>query len=935
MIKERHLFSLYFTMKIFILSILSFIIIFTSYAQNEYDYWVFKNGIGINFSQNPPEIDSGYYMLPYRWCNNMASIADAEGNLLFYSDGIDIYGKDGNYLSGGKLSEDKLECLGIGRNVMIVKLPNTSKKYIVLFLTEQEFLEDVFPELKNQHKYLPVLHYVIVDMQNAKVLPERYLLSNYVIDLNITRSNSEDTLYLLTTSDSSGIHQYKSKTYPITKEGVGPKISETLLADGRFASPDGNTFVSFPVQPPNTIIVYDFDKTTGKISKRFWLENLFIGDDYSPDERYFNYGVFSSNSEYFYVVLQYMKNKKIAKSEMWSFNVNAPNKEEFEKSMTLVKKFDHPIYSQIAVNPLNEIMYIEIVESHEKYLFGAIPGADQCKVNAKPKIYYEADEFTYQRPIPFLPTFALNKETKIKYTPEKQNVCPGDKLKALDIPVNQYLWWPASFLQDTTIANPVVDAKISNLQDTIQYHLRIIDSIGCYHYDSTRASILPSEQVEIIGPTSICPGSDSISYWVKNSEPITEFKWDINGGKMIYGMGTDSILINWGDTNHNALVNFSSSNEYGCSNYPDQMDVKIFKEIDTALPVGKDLLDCDDLTEIYSVLPKHGSIFDWQINGGDILDGFGTNKISVKWKDDIKFGKIWINESINTDLEVCFGQSDTLKIVNPERFGSENIKLHSVSNILEDTINLSFQYKIDYPQYYRSEFLLQQRKNDQWNNLSTLIPIKTNIDIAINNKNEKIYDFRIAAENLCKERVFSDVHQNIVLNCNENQEKANIDLKWNPYPGWDNLTGYKIFAKSDQGQYHQLSKTISPEYSADILANGFNHQIYVKAENNTGYKSLSNVCHLSYEFPLWAPNIFTPNGDEFNETFYIKNIEKHPENDLYIYDRWGKMKLHIKNYQNNWNGVDLKDGLYYYYLKTKKYNHQIRGWLKILRTKQK
>ena len=49
-------------------------------------------------------------------------------------------------------------------------------------------------------------------------------------------------------------------------------------------------------------------------------------------------------------------------------------------------------------------------------------------------------------------------------------------------------------------------------------------------------------------------------------------------------------------------------------------------------------------------------------------------------------------------------------------------------------------------------------------------------------------------------------------------------------------------------------------------------------------------------------NTFTPNGDGSNDTWYIGNIDKYPNNQLEIYNRYGKLVFKTTGYVNAWNG---------------------------------
>lgn len=50
------------------------------------------------------------------------------------------------------------------------------------------------------------------------------------------------------------------------------------------------------------------------------------------------------------------------------------------------------------------------------------------------------------------------------------------------------------------------------------------------------------------------------------------------------------------------------------------------------------------------------------------------------------------------------------------------------------------------------------------------------------------------------------------------------------------------------------------------------------------------------------PKFFTPNGDGYNETWYVKNSENEPEFKVYIYDRYGKLITSIVSNGPGWDG---------------------------------
>ncbi len=83
-------------------------------------------------------------------------------------------------------------------------------------------------------------------------------------------------------------------------------------------------------------------------------------------------------------------------------------------------------------------------------------------------------------------------------------------------------------------------------------------------------------------------------------------------------------------------------------------------------------------------------------------------------------------------------------------------------------------------------------------------------------------------------------------------------------------------------------------------------------------------------------NAFSPNGDGVNDDWFIDGIEKFPENEVLIFNRWGDKVKELQNYNNQsvvWNGLNnrnerLPDGTYYYIVKLKEIK-SYTGWVHI------
>jgi gliding motility-associated-like protein len=91
--------------------------------------------------------------------------------------------------------------------------------------------------------------------------------------------------------------------------------------------------------------------------------------------------------------------------------------------------------------------------------------------------------------------------------------------------------------------------------------------------------------------------------------------------------------------------------------------------------------------------------------------------------------------------------------------------------------------------------------------------------------------------------------------------------------------------------------------------------------------AISLAADVPLNTEIFIPNIFTPNGDGVNETFFIRNLPS--ESVLLITNRWGKEVFTSNNYQNDWNGGGAADGVYFYKLTLQ--GEVFTGWVEIVR----
>jgi gliding motility-associated-like protein len=98
------------------------------------------------------------------------------------------------------------------------------------------------------------------------------------------------------------------------------------------------------------------------------------------------------------------------------------------------------------------------------------------------------------------------------------------------------------------------------------------------------------------------------------------------------------------------------------------------------------------------------------------------------------------------------------------------------------------------------------------------------------------------------------------------------------------------------------------------------HTVTVTDANNCILVDTTVLVALETCDSLQIYDVFSPNGDGFNDLWIIDGLTNYPNNELQIFNRWGSLVFEAKPYQNNWdgrskNGNPLPSATYYYILK--------------------
>lgn len=270
---------------LFSLNLLFTLVIF---GQNQANNWYFGQNAGLNFSSgNPVALTDGALNTP----EGCSTISDSTGNLLFYTDGIDVWNKNHNLMPNGS---GLLGASSSTQSGIIVPHPGDNNLYYVFSLAEiagpnglryslvdmslDSGLGDVVVAQKNVLLYTPT---------SEKISAIKHSNGNDIWVVTHEGNSNKFVSYLVT---NSGIIMI-----PVVTELGHSPIDVYDNIGAMKISPDGTKIAV--VYSSEVLELFEFNTTTGKLSNNIQITDFNQGLSLS-----YIYGVeFSSNSKYLYV----------------------------------------------------------------------------------------------------------------------------------------------------------------------------------------------------------------------------------------------------------------------------------------------------------------------------------------------------------------------------------------------------------------------------------------------------------------------------------------------------------------------------------------------------------------------------------------------------------------------------------------------------------
>jgi gliding motility-associated-like protein len=245
------------------------------YSQNQNNIWYFGDHAGISFNTTPPStLNDGVFI----HSEGVASICDINGNLLFFTNGLDVWNANRVRMPNG---------FGLFGNssssqVLIIPKPSDCNIYYIFTMPAQNFTDP--------------FSYTIVDMSLNGGLGDvssKNILLRTGITERITGTLKSNGIDYWVVTQEFGSNAFLS--YSITATGVNPTPVVSNAGIGSLnvmdvlgymkISGDGSKLATACTYGHARSQLFDFDNSTGIVSNAILLnsDNVAYGVEFSPD----------------------------------------------------------------------------------------------------------------------------------------------------------------------------------------------------------------------------------------------------------------------------------------------------------------------------------------------------------------------------------------------------------------------------------------------------------------------------------------------------------------------------------------------------------------------------------------------------------------------------------------------------------------------------
>lgn len=260
--------------------------------------WVFGRNAGLDFSTNPPTALSGNLINTFEGC---ASISDANGNLLMYTDGVTLWDGANTVRYSGLLGDSSST-----QSAIIVPDPGNSSRYYVFTMDGSSNANPPFNHFNGVRVDTSTTVWTIVLLNTLMTMPSTAGFSPAEKLTAVPHRNCRDYWVVMVlqsgqVSNLNGVGTFR--VYAINAAGVsfvGDTPFNVNIYDVGYlkSSPDGNS-LAIGNGTQNNVLLFPFDNVTGAINVG-GLRTIQVPTTL-PNNNRMAYGVeFSPNSKLLY-----------------------------------------------------------------------------------------------------------------------------------------------------------------------------------------------------------------------------------------------------------------------------------------------------------------------------------------------------------------------------------------------------------------------------------------------------------------------------------------------------------------------------------------------------------------------------------------------------------------------------------------------------------